>query len=88
MCLCIVGLLYEKIQNHQCNSLIQCETFFTSKLSTNYNNIKQEYYIRSKIEQYTSPKKHIFLIMSPSINTRSNFSESITIYTEATTIST
>ena len=87
-CLGIVDLLSARRQDHQWNTLIQCETLFTSQLSTNHNNFQQDSDVQTKTKQSTIPTKNIILIMSPSTNKWSCSSENITISTEATTIPT
>ena len=56
-CLIIVHLIYSRVQYHKHNTLIKCDTLFTSQLSTNYNNIQQESNIQTKPEQSTIPTK-------------------------------
>ena len=81
----IVDLLYSSRQNHQCNTLIKCDTLFTSQLYTNYNPFRQESILKAKTDKYTIPTKPILLTMSPSTRKLSGSSESITISTEAKT---
>ena len=82
-CLDIVDLLSVTRQDHQCYTLIKCETLLISQLFKNHNNIQQDPYHQA--EKFTSPNT-LFLIMYPSTNTRSRSTEKLTIYTEATDI--
>ena len=52
-----MGLLSARRQYHQWKNIIQCETIFTSQLSTNQNNFQQDSYHQTKTEQSTRPTK-------------------------------
>ena len=58
-CLVIVDIICTRIQDNQWNTIIQCETLFTSQLFTNYNNFQKDYNIQIKKQHYTIPK-HIY----------------------------
>ena len=59
---------------------------FKNKLSKSYNYIQWDSVLISNSEQYKSPTKTLFPILSPSKNTQSVSNENINIFTEDTTI--
>ena len=64
-CLDIVDNLSERRQDNQWNTLIQCDTIFTSQLSTNCNNLQQDSDPKTKVEKSTSPKNLSYSLCLP-----------------------
>ena len=83
-----MDILSERIQYHQCYTLTNCATLFLSQLSTKYNYIHQDSVLLLISEKSTIRTKTVSLFMSTYTNTRSGFTENITISTEATAIPT
>ena len=53
-CVGIVDFISKRRQDHQCNTIIQYETFFEYNLSTKYIKFKQESDLQNKTEKSTS----------------------------------
>ena len=43
-----MDIVSARARDNKWNTIIQCETIFTSKLSTNYNNFHQDTFIQMK----------------------------------------